>query len=76
MLSLLRHSAERFRDQQFSRFPAFGVRLAFGEMADALLLSSERVEPERLKAAGYQFKYSQLEEALRHALGEGLVSCF
>jgi uncharacterized protein (TIGR01777 family) len=48
--------------------PAFGVRLAFGEMADALLLSSERVAPERLKAAGYEFKYSQLEGALRHVL--------
>ncbi len=48
--------------------PAFGVRLAFGEMADALLLSSQRVEPERLKAAGYQFGYSQLEAALLHVL--------
>lgn len=48
--------------------PAFGVRLAFGEMADALLLSSQRVEPKRLNDAGYQFKYSVLEAALRHAL--------
>jgi hypothetical protein len=48
--------------------PAFGVRLAFGEMADALLLSSQRVEPQRLKATGYQFQYSQLEGALRHVL--------
>jgi uncharacterized protein len=48
--------------------PAFGVRLVFGEMADALLLSSQRVEPGRLKAAGYQFGYSQLEEALPHIL--------
>jgi len=48
--------------------PAFGLRLVFGEMADALLLSSERVEPERLKAADYQFKYSQLDAALRHVL--------
>ena len=48
--------------------PAFGVRLAFGEMADALLLSSQRVEPQRLNEAGYQFGYSALEAALRHAL--------
>jgi uncharacterized protein (TIGR01777 family) len=48
--------------------PAFGVRMVFGEMADALLLSSQRVEPERLKAAEYEFKYSQLEGALRHVL--------
>lgn len=48
--------------------PAFGVRLAFGEMADALLLSSQRVEPERLKANGFQFAFSQLDDALRHVL--------
>jgi uncharacterized protein (TIGR01777 family) len=48
--------------------PAFAVRLAFGEMADALLLASQRVEPERLKAAKYQFLYSELEAALRDVL--------
>ena len=48
--------------------PAFGARLAFGEMADALLLSSQRVEPRVLKERGYQFQYSELEQALSHAL--------
>lgn len=48
--------------------PAFAARLAFGEMADALLLSSARVEPARLNATGYQFQYPHLEGALRHAL--------
>jgi uncharacterized protein (TIGR01777 family) len=48
--------------------PAFGVRLAFGEMADALLLSSQRVEPQKLQRSGYQFLYSQLEPALLHIL--------
>lgn len=48
--------------------PAFGVRLLFGEMADALLLSSQRVEPARLGDSGYQFSYSNLESALRAAL--------
>src|SRR6266446_2698023 len=37
--------------------PAFGVRLVFGEMADALLLSSQRVAPASLVTAGYQFQY-------------------
>jgi uncharacterized protein len=50
--------------------PAFGARLAFGEMADALLLSSQRVEPVKLKASGYQFKYSQLDLALQRILRE------
>ena len=50
--------------------PAFGVRLAFGEMADALLLSSQRVAPERLKQAGYEFEYPDLAGALSNALVE------
>ncbi len=48
--------------------PAFAAKLAFGEMADALLLSSTRVVPERLQTAGFDFKYPQLESALRHLL--------
>lgn len=52
----------------FLPMPAFALRLALGEMADALLLASARVEPTRLAAAGYEFKYPQLEGALRHVL--------
>ena len=48
--------------------PAFALRLAFGEMADALLLSSMRVEPLRLKESGFVFQYPELEGALRHIL--------
>jgi len=48
--------------------PAFALRLAFGEMADALLLSSTRVEPLRLKETGYIFQYPELEGALHHVL--------
>jgi uncharacterized protein (TIGR01777 family) len=52
----------------FFPVPAFGARLAFGEMADALLLSSARVMPVRLQEANYQFKYPTLDGALRHVL--------
>lgn len=48
--------------------PAFGVRLAFGEMADALLLSSQRVQPTILEASGFQFTYPTLANALTHIL--------
>ncbi|MCI0404118.1 MAG: TIGR01777 family oxidoreductase [Acidobacteria bacterium] len=48
--------------------PAFAARLAFGEMADELLLSSARVEPVRLSASGFRFAHPQLEPALRHLL--------
>ena len=49
--------------------PAFAARLLFGEMADALLLSSQRVEPRRLLASGFRFRYPDLQTALHHLLG-------
>ncbi len=49
--------------------PAFGVRLALGEMADELLLSSTRVVPNKLRESGYAFRFADLESALRHLLG-------
>jgi uncharacterized protein (TIGR01777 family) len=48
--------------------PAFGARLAFGEMADALLLSSQRVEPKRLNETAFRFRYSNLNDALSEIL--------
>lgn len=48
--------------------PAFALRLVLGEMADALLLSSARVEPRRLLQSGYVFQYAELADALRHLL--------
>lgn len=48
--------------------PAFAARIAFGEMADALLLASQRCVPARLQAWGYRFQYPELEAALRHLL--------
>jgi uncharacterized protein len=48
--------------------PAAALRLALGEMADALLLTGARVRPARLQAAGFAWRYPELEPALRHAL--------
>lgn len=48
--------------------PAFAARLAFGEMADALLLASTRVAPKKLQAAGYTFKLPTLDAALKKLL--------
>ncbi len=49
--------------------PVFAARLAFGEMADELLLASTRVEPAKLKSSRFQFQFPELEDGLRHALG-------
>ena len=49
--------------------PAFAARLALGEMADEMLLASQRAVPARLEASGYRFRYPTLEDALRAVLG-------
>ena len=49
--------------------PAFAVRLIFGEMGDALLLSSQRVVPRRLLDSGFIFRFPDFETSLRHLLG-------
>lgn len=50
--------------------PAFAARVVFGEMADELLLASQKVKPTRLEEGGYQFRFPNLEGALRHTLGK------
>ena len=47
-----------------SPLPAFMARIMFGEMADALLLSSSRVATTRLKSSGYTFADTDLTETL------------
>jgi len=49
--------------------PAFALRIALGEMADALLLSSADVAPSALLSSSYPFRFANLEVALSHMLG-------
>lgn len=48
--------------------PGFALRLAFGEMADALLLSSQCVLPQKLQTFGYRFAHPDLSTALAAVL--------
>jgi uncharacterized protein (TIGR01777 family) len=50
--------------------PAFALRLALGEMADALLLASQRVKPARLEQGGYRFAHPDLRAALPAVLSK------
>ena len=45
--------------------PAFALRLLLGEMADALILSGQRVLPAKATRAGFQFRYPDLDSALQ-----------
>ncbi len=48
--------------------PAFALRLALGQMADALLLSSQRVTPQKLRQLDYPFLFPDLSGALTTVL--------
>jgi hypothetical protein len=48
--------------------PAFAARLMFGQMADELLLASQRAEPAKLVSTGYQFQQTSLRRALEDIL--------
>jgi len=50
--------------------PAFALRLALGEMAGALLLSSQRVAPQALEKLGYRFFHPDLTSALSAILAK------
>ena len=49
----------------FAPAPAFALRLLLGEMADALILSGQRVLPAKATRAGFQFRYPDLDSALQ-----------
>jgi uncharacterized protein len=53
------------RRPAFMRAPAFALKLALGEMAEALLLSGQRAVPQKAERLGFGFRYTQLEDALR-----------
>lgn len=48
--------------------PAFLVRLMMGEMGEEFILSSRRIQPAKLLAAGYRFRFPELEVALKHEI--------
>jgi uncharacterized protein (TIGR01777 family) len=48
--------------------PAFALRLVFGEMAQATILASQRVVPERLAGAGFEFRHPRVDDALAFEL--------
>jgi uncharacterized protein (TIGR01777 family) len=52
------------RRPAFLPAPGFALKLALGEMADALLLSGQRAKPAKAVELGYEFTYPTLDQAL------------
>ena len=53
----------------FLPVPTIALTTLFGEMAHAAILASQRVVPEPLRELGFEWRYPELEAALRHLLG-------
>jgi uncharacterized protein (TIGR01777 family) len=61
----------RFHTLPAMPVPAPVMRLMLGEVADELLLTGQRVLPQRLAAAGFAFTYPDIDACLDAILGEG-----
>ncbi|MBN2813290.1 MAG: TIGR01777 family oxidoreductase [Bacteroidales bacterium] len=55
----------------FPPVPSFALHLLFGEMA-SMLLTGSRVSCNKIIHSGYDFKYSLVNDALNHLLGNSL----
>jgi len=44
------------------------AKLLFGEMAKELLLAGQRVHPRKALESGFEFKYPELDSALKQTL--------
>jgi uncharacterized protein (TIGR01777 family) len=56
------------RRPSIAPMPTFAVKLALGEMAESLVLSSQRVVPAKATALGFAFGFPELDGALLDAL--------
>lgn len=50
------------------QIPAFGIKLLFGEKGESLLLEGARVLPQRMENAGFEFRFPDLEDAMKKIL--------
>ena len=57
------------RRPSFMPAPAVALRLALGEMADAMVLNGQRVLPRVAQSGGFTFKYASLDDALGEIYG-------
>ena len=65
-IDFARTASEALGQKSGGSMPAFLVRVTMGEMGEEFVLASRRMQPARLLAAGYQFRFPELDQALRH----------
>jgi uncharacterized protein len=60
----------------FLRIPAFMLRLAMGEVAEAIIEGDTHLRPDKLLTTGFQFECPDIESAIRHELERSRPSDF
>ncbi len=61
-------SAKVLGQKRKRALPAWLARLTMGEMAEEFMLASRCMQPTKLLTAGYQFRFAELPDALRHEM--------
>lgn len=59
---LTKELGKKLHRPTFCHLPAFVLRLIFGEMADEILLASQKVHPKKLLGSGFQFNYPYIND--------------
>ncbi|PLX39878.1 MAG: TIGR01777 family protein [Deltaproteobacteria bacterium] len=67
-LELMRVLGRALKRPSFTPAPSFAIRLLLGDFADVLLFS-QRMDPLRLREAGFQFEYPTIESAVSAIYG-------
>jgi hypothetical protein len=68
MLEFCKKLGKILRRPSWMHVPVFILKLAFGEMAEPLLLHGQKMIPKKLSDAGFKFQFPKLEDALRDLL--------
>ncbi len=68
MRTFCQHLAKILKKPCLVRGPAFVAKLMFGQMADEVILASQRAHPKRLVDEGFEFKYPNLDWILQAAI--------
>jgi uncharacterized protein (TIGR01777 family) len=60
--------AKKVHRPAFFHLPAWVLKLTLGEMAKEMILSSQKVQPEKLLSTGYEFRTPDLQSALDYVM--------
>jgi hypothetical protein len=70
LLKLMKTVGKKIRRPVIFKIPSFLLKLILGDMARETLLANQTVEPMKLEALGFEWKYPEIDDALNNLLIE------